>query len=91
MKRTILLFLIACLSMASSAGAASRSESRWRASTERAYMTNCVLTSHGKTARCKCTLRILERRYTEAQMVNLYLHRQARLLTIMRQTVAACT
>ncbi len=54
-------------------------------------MTNCVLTSHGKTARCKCTLRILETRYTEAQMVNLYVHHQARLLAIMRPTVAACT
>jgi hypothetical protein len=87
MKRTIfLLVLIACLSIASSAGAASRSESRWRASTEHAYLSNCAITSHGNVAKCRCTLRILEKRYTEAQMTSLYLHHQARLLVIMRQT-----
>jgi hypothetical protein len=88
-RRLVLLVVAVCLLVAAGAATAARA-SRWPAAEERAYMSNCKRTSHGQAAMCLCTLRALERRYTDRQVSALFLNKPAQFTTIMRRTVLAC-
>ena len=88
-RRLVLLVVVVCVLVAAGSAAAARA-SRWPAAEEKAYMSNCKRTSHGQTAVCLCTLRALERHYTDRQISSLYLSKPAQFTAIMRRTVLAC-
>jgi hypothetical protein len=88
-RRFVLLVVAVCVLVAAGSSTAARA-SRWPAAEEKAYMSNCKRTSHGQAAICLCTLRALERRYTDRQIATLYLKKPAQFTAVMRRTVLAC-
>jgi len=88
-RRFVVLALTVCV-LAAAGSATAASATRWPAPEEKAYMSNCKRTSHGMTAICLCTLRALERKYTERQISALFLKKPAQFTTIMRRTVLSC-
>ncbi len=88
-RRLAVLAIAVCVLVAAGAATAAGA-SRWPAAEEKAYMTNCKRTSHGQTATCLCTLRALERKYTDRQVAALYVNKPAQFTALMRRIVLAC-
>ena len=66
------------------------SAQRWPAVQERAFVANCVRTSGGMGAYCRCELHWLEARYTFRQISALYLNGGVRLRRVVLRSAAAC-
>ncbi len=90
MKRlpAILVVLVA-LGLGASAATA-RTENKWPAAAEHAFLVNCYRTSGGNIAGCKCELHWLERRYTIGQISSIFLHDPVRTEKIITKSALAC-
>ena len=88
--RCLLAAATAVLAGAASTSAAAAPAYVYPAAFERAFMSSCSQTSGGMTAKCRCVLRWIERRYSYRQFVSIYLHDPARMRQIMQRGVSAC-
>ena len=88
-RRFVVLALTLVVLVAAGSATAART-ARWPAAEEKAYMSNCKRTSHGMAAMCLCTLRALERKYTDRQISALFLKKPTQFTALMRRTVLAC-
>jgi hypothetical protein len=91
MRRSLAALVVFLALSVGSSVATARSENRWPAVQEHAFLVNCYATSGGKVAACRCELRWLERRYTYRQIATIFLHDQPRMRRIIIRAARACS